>query len=94
MRLGRAVSLALFAVVQDSVLKSVRLTHTGASRFLTLLELTAANLRSLLSAYAELCTFRALVDAPTDVRDPDVRLELRRRLTPTQLEPFAHVPAA
>ena len=41
-----------FAVVQDGLLKSLRLTHTGASSFFTLPELMAANLRSLLSAYA------------------------------------------
>ena len=43
-----------FAVLQDGVLKSLRLTHTGAESFFTLLELTAANLRSLLSAYARI----------------------------------------
>jgi hypothetical protein len=39
-----------FAVVQDGLLKSIRLTHTGAESFFTLLEMMAANLRSLLSA--------------------------------------------
>ena len=83
-----------FAVVQDGLLKSVRLTHTGASSFFTLLELMAANLRSLLSAYAGLWTFPAPAEVPTDMRDPDVCLELRRRLGPAQLELFAHLPAA
>ena len=83
-----------FAVVQNGLLKSVRLTHTGASSFFTLLELMAANLRSLLSAYAGLWTFPAPADVPSDVRDPDVRLELRRRLVPAQLELFTHLSAA
>jgi hypothetical protein len=48
-----------FAVVQDGLLKSLRLTHTGASSFFTLSELMAANLRSLLSAYAGLWVFTA-----------------------------------
>src|ERR671939_2155627 len=61
------------AVLQDGVLKSVRLTHTGANSFFTLLELMAANLRSLLSAYAGLWTFPAPADVPSDVRDADVR---------------------
>src|SRR5437868_6222633 len=34
-----------FAVVQDGLLKSLRLTHTSASSFFTLSELMAANLR-------------------------------------------------
>jgi hypothetical protein len=83
-----------FAVVQDGLLKSLRLTHTGASSFFTLLELMAANLRSLLSAYAGLWTFPGLAAVPTDLRDPDVRLELRRRLGSVQLELFAHLPLA
>jgi hypothetical protein len=77
-----------FAVVQDGLLKSLRLTHTGASSFFTLLELMAANLRSLLSAYAGLWTFPAPAEVPTDLGDQDVRLELRRRLGPVQLELF------
>ena len=80
-----------FAVVQDGLLKSLRLTHTGASSFFTLLELMAANPRSLLSAYAGLWTFPAPARVPTDLRDPDVRFELRRRLMPVQLELFARV---
>jgi hypothetical protein len=80
-----------FAVVQDGLLKSLRLTHTGATSFFTLPELMAANLRSLLSAYAGLWTFPAPADVPTDLRDPEVRLELRRRLAPVQLDLFAHL---
>jgi hypothetical protein len=83
-----------FAVVQDGLLKSLRLTHTGASSFFTLLELMAANLRSLLSAYAGLWTFPAPARVPTDLRDPDIRFELRRRLMPVQLELFARVAVA
>ncbi|MDQ6672171.1 MAG: hypothetical protein M3069_15745 [Chloroflexota bacterium] len=81
-----------FAVVQDGLLKSLRLTHTGASSFFTLPELMAANLRSLLSAYAGLWVFPAPADVPTDLRDPEVRLELRRRLAAVQLDLFAHLP--
>src|SRR5207302_599264 len=80
-----------FAVVQDGVLKSLRLTHTGANSFFTLLELMAANLRSLLSAYAGLWTFPTPAEVPTDLRDSDVRLELRRRLAPAQLDLFANL---
>jgi hypothetical protein len=79
-----------FAVVQDGLLKSIRLTHTGAESFFTLLEMMAANLRSLLSAYAGLWTFPAPAAVPTDVRDPEVRLELRRRLVAVQLDLFAN----
>jgi hypothetical protein len=81
-----------FAVVQDGLLKSFRLTHTGARSFFTLLELMAANLRSLLSAYAGLWTFPAPAEVPTDLADPDQRLELRRRLSATQLELFGRMP--
>jgi hypothetical protein len=35
-----------FAVVQDGLLRSLRLTHTGAQTFFTLPELMAANLRA------------------------------------------------
>ena len=81
-----------FAVVQDGLLKSLRLTHTGASSFFTPPELMAANLRSLLSAYAGLWAFPAPTEVPTDLRDPDVRFELRRRLASVQLDLFAHLP--
>jgi hypothetical protein len=81
-----------FAVVQDGLLKSLRLTHTGAQGFFTLAEMAAANLRSLLSAYVGLWSFPAPTEVPTDLRDSDVRLELRRRLTPVQLDLFAHIP--
>ncbi len=76
------------AVVQDGLLKSVRLTHTGAQSFFTLPELMAANLRSLLAAYDGLWTFLAPAQVPTDLRDEDVRLELRRRLAAVQLDLF------
>ena len=54
----------------------------------------AANLRALLAAYAGLWTFPAPAEVPTDLRDPEVRLELRRRLAPVQLELFGPAPAA
>jgi hypothetical protein len=80
-----------FAVVQDGLLKSIRLTHTGAESFFTLHELMAANLRSLLSAYAGLWTFPGPAAVPTDMDDPDARLELRRRLGAVQLDMFANL---
>jgi len=83
---------SIFAVVQDGLIKSLRLTHTGARSFFTLPELMAANLRSLLSAYAGLWAFPAPTEVPTALRDPDVRFELRRRLASVQLDLFAHLP--
>jgi DNA polymerase-3 subunit alpha len=47
---------------------------------------------SLLSAYAGLWVFPAPADVPTDLRDPEVRIELRRRLAAVQLDLFAHLP--
>jgi hypothetical protein len=68
--------------------------HSTRSGFFTLLELMAANLRSLLSAYAGLWTFPAPAEIPTDLADPEVRLEIRRRLAPVQLELFGPAPTA
>ena len=51
----------------------------------------AANLRSLLSAYAGLWVFPTPADDPTDLRDPEVRLELRRRPAAVQLDLFSHL---
>jgi len=51
------------------------------------LELMAAGLRSLLSAYAGLWTSPVPAAVPADLRR-----ELRHRLAPTQLESFAHLP--
>ena len=70
------------------------LTHTGAETFFTLPELMAANLRAPLAAYAGLWTFPAPAEVPTDPRDREVRLELRRRLTPVQFELFGPASAA
>jgi hypothetical protein len=76
------------AIVRGGLLRSLRLTHTGAETFFTLPELMAANLRALLAAYAGLWTFPAPAEVPSDLHDPEVRLELRRRLAPVQLELF------
>ena len=54
----------------------------------------AANLRSLLSAYTGLWVFPAPADVPTDMRDQDIRFELRRRLAPVQLDLFAQLAVA
>ena len=83
-----------FAIVQGGLLRSLPLTHTGAETFFTLPELMAANLRALLAAYAGLWTFPAPAEVPTDPRDREVRLELRRRLTPVQFELFGPASAA
>jgi hypothetical protein len=64
-----------------------------AESFFTLVELMAANLRSLLSAYAGLWTFPAPAAVPTEVRDSDVCFELRRRLAAVQLDLFATLAA-
>ena len=77
------------AVLQDGLIRSVGLTHTGARSFFTLAELMASNLRALLGAYAGLWTFPAPAPVPTDLRDEEARLELRRRLAAAQLELFA-----
>ena len=82
------------AVVQGGLLRSLRLTHTGAETFFTLPELMAANLRALLAAYAGLWAFPAPAEVPTNLRAPEVRLELRRRLAPVQLELFGPAPVA
>ena len=82
------------AVLQDGLIRSIRLTHTGARSFFTLAELMASNLRSLLSAYAGLWTFPAPAEVPTDLRDEDARLELRRRLGAVQLDLFARLEPA
>jgi hypothetical protein len=79
------------AVLQDGLIRSLRLTHTGARSFFTLAELMASNLRSLLSAYAGLWTFPAPAEVPTDLRDEHARLELRRRLGAVQLDLFARL---
>ena len=68
-------------MLEDGLLKTIRLTRTGARSFFPLLELMACNLRSLLSAYAGLWTFPGPARVPTDMEDLDARLELRRRLT-------------
>jgi hypothetical protein len=76
------------AIVQGGLLRSLRLTHTGAETFLTLPELMAANLRALLAAYAGLWTFPPPAEVPSDLSDPEARFELHRRLAPVQLELF------
>jgi hypothetical protein len=82
------------AVLQDGMIKSIRLTRTGARSFFTLAELMASNLRALLSAYAGLWTFPAPAEVPTDLRDEDARLELRRRLDAVQLDLFTRLEPA
>jgi hypothetical protein len=81
------------AVVEDGLIRSIRLTHTGARSFFTLVELMASNLRSLLSAYAGLWTFPAPAEVPTDLRDEEARLELRRRVRAAQLDLFTYLSA-
>ena len=79
----------VLAVLEDGLIKTIRLTRTGARSFFPLLELMSCNLRSLLAAYAGLWTFPGPARVPTDLEDLDARLELRRRLSPLQLDLFA-----
>jgi hypothetical protein len=83
----------VLAVLEDGLIKSIRLTRTGARSFFPLLDLMSCNLRSLLSAYAGLWTFPGPAQVPTDMEDLDARLELRRRLDLVQLDLFSR-PAA
>ena len=73
-------------MLEDGLIKTIRLTRTGARSFFPLLDLMSCNLRSLLSAYAGLWTFPGPARVPTDLEDLDARLELRRRLEPAQLD--------
>ena len=84
----------VLAVLEDGLLKSIRLTRTGARSFFPLLDLMSCNLRSLLAAYAGLWTFPGPAKVPTDVEDLDARLELRRRIETAQLPLFARPAAA
>jgi hypothetical protein len=70
----------VLAVLEDGLVKTIRLTRTGARSFFPLLDLMSCNLRSLLSAYAGLWTFPGPAQVPTDLEDLDARLELRRRI--------------
>ena len=78
----------VLAVLEDGLIKTIRLTRTGARSFFPLLDLMSCNLRSLLSAYAGLWTFPGPARVPTDLEDLDARLELRRRLGSVQLDLF------
>ena len=84
----------VLAVLEDGLLKSIRLTRTGARSFFPLLDLMSCNLRALLSAYAGLWTFPGPARVPTELEDLDARLELRRRLATSQLDLFARPEAA
>lgn len=79
----------VLAVLEDGQVRTIRLTRTGARSFFPLLDLMAANLRSLLSAYAGLWTFPGPARVPTNLEDLDARLEIRRRLSTAQLDLFA-----
>jgi hypothetical protein len=81
----------VLAVLEDGLIKTFRLTRTGARSFFPLLDLMGCNLRSLLAAYAGLWTFPGPARVPTDLDDLDARLELRRRLAPVQLDLFAPI---
>lgn len=83
----------VLAVLEDGLIKTIRLTRTGARSFFPLLDLMGCNLRSLLSAYAGLWTFPGPARVPTDLDDLDARLELRRRLESVQLDFLSPMPA-
>jgi hypothetical protein len=84
----------VLAVLEDGLIKTIRLTRTGARSFFPLLDLMSCNLRSLLAAYAGLWTFPGPPQVPTDLDDLDARLELRRRLSGVQLDLFAQLESA
>ena len=84
----------MLAVLEDGLIKTIRLTRTGARSFFPLLDLMSCNLRALLSAYAGLWTFPGPARVPTDLEDLEARLELRRRLAVAQLDLFADGEAA
>jgi hypothetical protein len=75
----------VLAVLEDGLVKTIKLTRTGAQSFFPLLHLMTSNLTSLLSAYAGLWTFPAPERVPTNLDDPEARLELRNRLGLLQL---------
>ncbi len=79
----------VLAVLEDGLIRTIRLTRTGARSFFPLLDLMSCNLRSPLAAYCGLWTFPGPPRVPTDLEDLDARLELRRRLVPGQLDLFA-----
>ena len=85
--------MKLVAVLEDGLVRIIRLTRTGAHSFFPLLGLMSANLRSLLSAYAGLWVFPGPAAVPTDFDDLDARRDLRRRLSGTQLQ-LPSLPAA
>jgi hypothetical protein len=72
----------VLAVLEGGEVQTIRLTGTGRQTFFPLLDLMAANLRSLLSAYAGLWTFPGPAAVPTGLEDPHAARELRRRLAP------------
>ena len=80
----------VLAVLEDGLIKTIRLTRTGTRTFFPLLELMSCNLRSLLAAYAGLWTFPGPPRVPTDLKDLDARFELRRRISGIQLGLFVH----
>lgn len=84
----------VLAVLEDGLIKTIRLTRTGSRSFFPLLDLMSCNLRALLSAYAGLWTFPGPPKVPTDLEDLEARLELRRRLAVAQLDLFADEEAA
>jgi hypothetical protein len=76
------------AVLEDGEIRSIKLARTGAQSFFPLVHRMAANLVSLLSAYAGLWTFPGPPEVPTAMDDEDARLELRRRTDLVQLDMF------
>jgi len=74
------------AVVQDGQLKTLNFTYTGAESFFTFPERAAANIRSLMGAYDGKWTWPDPEPIPTDMRDLDAILEMKKRLKPTQMD--------
>lgn len=72
------------AVVQDGLIKALRLEGTGARSFFTMGEMMLCNLRSGLGAYNGDWTFPGPPSVPTDMRDQDAVMEMKRRIAPEQ----------
>lgn len=76
-----------FAVIQDG--RIVMHSLEGIARsFFTITECMAANLRSLLGAYADLWVWPPPNPLPTDPDDEDQVVEMKARLEANQLELF------
>jgi hypothetical protein len=76
-----------FAIVEDGLITMLSLeSNHRMQSFFTLIEMMAANLRSLLAAYEGLWSWPPPEPLPIDLLDVDQALELKVRLQAAQLE--------